>query len=806
MNEPERGRTRREVVEIHPRPEADIAPKEPPSARPKPPPAGVDEPARLDKLLDAANAASGHVRNVYLTFLLFGLYLAIIFGATTHQQLLRAAPVTLPLLGIELPLLGFYWVAPALFVLLHLNLLLELYLLAGKLHRLDQAIGPPAGEPQETEAQRDRRAQLYPLPFSHMLIGRQHGRLMRVLLWLIVWLTVLVLPVVLLLFGQVRFLPYHDAATTMWHRVLVTLDALLLLTFWRPIRHPKDRLWTRPCRWLLHQGMALPGTVAALTLSWLILTFPGDEGSDWGDPMDELVLSIAPERLIESASLIRASAAGASELLRPTSYLFDRLSFLERNLVVREINLVESWPTQAQIEQYGEARAWQNFGVPPNLRNRDLRYAELSQSTLVHGDFRNANFQGALLLGADLRSASFHGAVLQSAVLHGANLRGTDLQEAVLRSAYLDCDSFSPCVDLQDADLRHAELQGAWLRGANLRDSNLQGANLSGADLTYANLQGADLSCDYFLDLDCTNLVDAELDHADLQDANLQGAKLQGASLGGADLQNAKLQGAKLQGAGLNEANLRGAELYQADLEGAVLVKADLQGAFLVDAILKNARLAGADIRGAMLYGADLRGANLAEANLMGAVLREASLQGAWLTCGLFGPPCANLQGADLRGADLWRTRVDEWGDPAHHWTLVDLRGVKANPMERAAKQWSDPPDVPQLRPGGHRSAPDVMFDGGDYLAEVLAWGARTWDTEDDYDEDLAEFLRELGCGANGSVYVAQGLARRALFDGENDNRLYAKRLAARLIDDCAPAVELPEDLRADLRRLAAQP
>ncbi len=43
-----------------------------------------------------------------------------------------------------------------------------------------------------------------------MLVGRQHGRLMRFLLWLVVWLTVLVLPVLILLMGQVRFLPYHD--------------------------------------------------------------------------------------------------------------------------------------------------------------------------------------------------------------------------------------------------------------------------------------------------------------------------------------------------------------------------------------------------------------------------------------------------------------------------------------------------------------------------------------------------------------------------------------------------------------------
>jgi hypothetical protein len=229
--------------------------------RPKP-----DEKAlrgEIDHLQAATEKTSGHVRNAYLFFLSFGLYLAIIFGATTHEQLLRAAPVTLPLFNVDLPLLGFFWVAPALLVLLHFNLLVQCYLLAGKLKRLDHAIrrlGDPGRQAVE-------RACLDVFPFSQMLIGRQHGRLMRFLLWLIVVLTVLVLPVLLLLFGQARFLPYHDAATTIWHRVLVFVDVALILIFWRRIRHPEDRLFARPARWLCPQGKLLPGTLIAFPTS-----------------------------------------------------------------------------------------------------------------------------------------------------------------------------------------------------------------------------------------------------------------------------------------------------------------------------------------------------------------------------------------------------------------------------------------------------------------------------------------------------------------------------------------------------------
>ncbi|ECF0597811.1 pentapeptide repeat-containing protein [Salmonella enterica subsp. enterica serovar Give] len=66
--------------------------------------------------------------------------------------------------------------------------------------------------------------------------------------------------------------------------------------------------------------------------------------------------------------------------------------------------------------------------------------------------------------------------------LRDANLRGADLRDANLRDA-----------NLRGADLRDANLYGANLRGADLYGANLYGANLRGADLYGANLRGADL-------------------------------------------------------------------------------------------------------------------------------------------------------------------------------------------------------------------------------------------------------------------------------------------------------------------------
>jgi uncharacterized protein YjbI with pentapeptide repeats len=509
--------------------------------------------ARLDKLQDAANAASGHARNVYVTFLLFGLYLAIIFGSTTHEQLLRESPVTLPLLNVGLPLFGFYWIAPALFVLLHLNLLLQFYLLSGKLHRFDHALEEALARGLLDEQRADeRRAQLYPFPFSQMLVGRQHGRLMRFLLWLMVWLTVLVLPVVLLLMGQVRFLPYHDAWTTMWQRFMVLADILLILIFWRPIRHPADRLLRHPGRWLRHQAKVLSLGMIALAFSFLVFTFPGgNDTGRFGDPMATVV-------------------GRHGWLAHPSNVIFGSFSFLRRNLVVREVGLVASWPTQNQIDQFGEDLAWQNFGAPPDLRGRDLRFADLSQAILVRGDLGEANLEGA---------------ILSSTNLSGANLYSADLQGAYLT---------------------RANLQGAYLGGADLRRADLQGVNLRGADLSSANLQSAMISCDPYspyAESCITDLRNARLEQADLQGANLEAALLQGADLSGADLGAANLGAAGLQGATFSSAQLRGADVSGADLRGAFLEGTDLRGAALA-----LGKLQGADLRGTRLWRAEVGG------------------------------------------------------------------------------------------------------------------------------------------------------------------------------------------------------
>ena len=54
----------------------------------------------IEELLQAADSASRLAQNTWITYILFGAYLSVAVGATTPEQLLLEAPITLPLMGV----------------------------------------------------------------------------------------------------------------------------------------------------------------------------------------------------------------------------------------------------------------------------------------------------------------------------------------------------------------------------------------------------------------------------------------------------------------------------------------------------------------------------------------------------------------------------------------------------------------------------------------------------------------------------------------------------------------------------------
>src|SRR5271166_6946932 len=198
--------------------------------------ADADDLEAIKEAVDDAAAVGG---GLWLSYLFVLFYLAVAAGAVTHADLFFERPVKLPFLGIELPLVAFFALAPILFVVVHAYALVHLVMLTDKAKRYHQAlydkIGDRVGlsqtEREDRKAKRDGlRRQLPSNIFVQFLAGPSDVRdsAFGYLLRAIAWVTLVVAPVLLLLMMQIQFLPFHSSFIVWTQRVALLADFVLL--------------------------------------------------------------------------------------------------------------------------------------------------------------------------------------------------------------------------------------------------------------------------------------------------------------------------------------------------------------------------------------------------------------------------------------------------------------------------------------------------------------------------------------------------------------------------------------------------
>ena len=142
-------------------------------------------------MVDAASVGAA----LWLSYLFVFFYLFIAAAAVTHKDLLFENTIKLPFLNVDLPLLGFFWLGPALFIILHAYVLLHFVMLADK-------VGVFHPELQVQIKDDDTRARLRrQLPsniFVQYLAGPSELRtgIIGFMLWLIAVITFVLFPVV----------------------------------------------------------------------------------------------------------------------------------------------------------------------------------------------------------------------------------------------------------------------------------------------------------------------------------------------------------------------------------------------------------------------------------------------------------------------------------------------------------------------------------------------------------------------------------------------------------------------------------
>jgi uncharacterized protein YjbI with pentapeptide repeats len=488
------------------------------------------DPFDVEALEKSLNDSATRVSTIWVSFLIFALYLLTTAATVTHRQIFLAEPLRLPVLNIDLPLWGFFFLAPILFIVFHAYVLLQVILLGRTATTYNGAVDHAVRSPPANAAIRQRLANTL---FAQIFAGSERERTgtLGYILRGMAWITLAIAPILILLIFQWSFLPYHSHLATWLHRLLILIELIAIFTLWPLVLDgQRDFKWSS---FLFSNSWSWSGVRASPQKSASIF------GAYLGVAACSLMFSFPGEPHINLVSL-----------RLPAAIQCDRLLPINDRLFLPEVDVVDD-ERLAKIVQATSAR---KLTASQGERTRNLSFRNFNCGFLINADLRRVDLSGSHLIGATLDFGSFDGAQLIQANLQDASLLQTQLSRTSLLLS----------------DFRGARLTGASLQGANLKKAQFQGANLEGAALEGAFLDDADFR-------------GALLSNARLQGASLDRTRLQGASLDGAQIQGASLRNTRLQGTNLDKS-----EMLLSDLHGTYVWRtrqADCTGAYV-----KNSR------------------------------------------------------------------------------------------------------------------------------------------------------------------------------------------------------------------------
>ncbi len=449
-----------------------------------------------ESLLKACTEGASAARPLFTAYLLAGAYIAVTVGGVTDVALFYGMDFNLPVIDATLPLRSFFALAPVLFFLLHLWLMLHAALVAENLHALMRRLSSRPEDEREHFRQR-----LENFTLIHALALRE-ATPFRWLLGLVNFATLVLFPLAILLLVQIVFLPYHSPLVWL-HRGLVLADVMLLSYLWPIIVHGDPR--TLRHWWRVGLPAMLPGRRAAdgtrrspglglvlaagLSYSAVGATYPGD---GWDRVLYPPPVDASPDGAWRAAITERASAmalqdALATDLGRAAREMFDRsvsgdhsLSWWRRRpydelwllpIYRRNLNL------DNQVLSLGGRAAFLTGHADPAAP--DGQVLEIADRDFSHASFRGAVLRQLALVDVTLNDADMTGATLDRVAAHGCRAKQLGLDTSALVAV-----SFSQCM------LSGANFVGARLDGVTFDTSNLIGASFLDAELTEAHFSG----------------------------------------------------------------------------------------------------------------------------------------------------------------------------------------------------------------------------------------------------------------------------------------------------------------------------
>jgi uncharacterized protein YjbI with pentapeptide repeats len=484
---------------------------------------------RAETLLTSINEVAASTRNLFVTLLLFMLYIAITAASTTDEQLLRDSAIAVPLLpAANVPASSFYGIAPLLLLILHLELLLNLDRLCIRMRMF-----------REVKA----RLRKYELPFlisqlsSFQMVQWSLGsneRIIRALTGTIMFLSTAFAPLLILLDLQYAFLAFHSTPITTLQRSVVAFDALLILAFWpRLMKARHDPRTSGPpvarlLRTLLRPWWLLP--LLAVFVSLLVLRLPDDAferflSSHVGKPVlcASLENTPGPEGLRPKAPI---------DVFTPPYCAGLRA---HRSLDLRGLDLSNP---PASPEIVGALRSGKNSEIAEALK-------KVNGLDLTGRDLRGADFSFALipkmnLEEANLESANFSYSRLLATNI-SANLRRTRFLYTYIYQSHLDPETMSGALvyrSIISSTIFGGNLMSSHFVESEITDSSFPGAHASNIEFEHVGVTaslfiGTILTGTRFHDsrIVRSSFNDATLDAASFDETFIQASHFEGASI-----------------------------------------------------------------------------------------------------------------------------------------------------------------------------------------------------------------------------------------------------------------------------------
>jgi uncharacterized protein YjbI with pentapeptide repeats len=402
--------------------------------------------------LKVVEEASKNAQKILFTVLLACTYAWLTIASTQDAALLlNSATSTLPIIGTDVPIVGFYVIAPI--VLLSTYLYLHVYL-----QRLWEGLASlpavfPDGRPLDHRAYPWMATGLVRnhFPFLRADLPR-FSKLQQVLTVLLLWAVVPITEVGL----WARYLPRHE-----WWGTAITIGALMATLVFGLASYLNSRATLRGIKLGPLRLRAAAADLADLRGAALAACILGVVGIS--------LLAVNGPRISVAGYWPYANLRGATLSLK-----------------------LDGWTPDTTDQVLGA-----------NLAGWNLRFASMSGAFLVKADLSGADLTGARLESADLRQANLTSATLEHADMFGTNLREARLLFANLRGArFLDIrpdpvrmprrvnasrgggsSSWGGNTDITQADFTAADLSGANLEGWFLTETDrvtFTGANLYG--------------------------------------------------------------------------------------------------------------------------------------------------------------------------------------------------------------------------------------------------------------------------------------------------------------------------------------